>query len=152
MASSSRRLSLDRACLRLRLAVAGRAPRASFPHPAGVRRLYQPHHQAEQKSPNSSSNNPRMHASAASRSSAVVAAASSASMEQKSKKFITTSVTAKTVEAMKTEIHEAVHGGADIVELSLDFLESLPQDEDIKQLINACPLPAIVTIRAAWEG
>jgi len=66
--------------------------------------------------------------------------------------YITTSVTASTVEAMKAEIEEAITGGADIVELRVDFLQRFDREQDLKELIDACSVPCIVTARAKWEG
>jgi 3-dehydroquinate dehydratase len=66
--------------------------------------------------------------------------------------FITTSVTAPDVDGMKTEIKEAEAGGADIVELRLDFLKNLNPVADVRALLDACSVPAIVTLRPKWEG
>lgn len=66
--------------------------------------------------------------------------------------LITTSVTAPDVESMKAEIKEAEAGGADVVELRLDFLGSLDPERDIRALLDACSVPAIVTLRPTWEG
>ena len=50
------------------------------------------------------------------------------------------------------EINQAVESGADIVELRIDFLRSFNAARDIRVLLDACPVPCIVTYRPAWEG
>lgn len=65
---------------------------------------------------------------------------------------VATSVTATNLEDMKTEIRQAAQAGADIVELRLDYLESIDEDRDIDALVKCCELPTIATFRPAWEG
>lgn len=62
------------------------------------------------------------------------------------------SVTAKTVAGALEEIEQIAKGGADIVELRLDFLTDLNAEKDIPALLSSSRLPAIVTYRPVWEG
>ena len=66
--------------------------------------------------------------------------------------FITTSVTASSVEGCIAEIKEAVALGVDIVELRLDFLQGFQPERDLDALMASCPIPYIVTYRPKWEG
>lgn len=50
------------------------------------------------------------------------------------------------------EIAEAVAGGADIVELRLDFIDGLDAAKDVPAMLAACDVPCIVTYRPTWEG
>lgn len=63
-----------------------------------------------------------------------------------------TSLVAPTVEGMLAEAQEAEQNGADIVELRLDYLQQFAPEADLSRLLQACPLPAIVTYRPTWEG
>ena len=65
---------------------------------------------------------------------------------------LTTSVIAPTVNEALLEIQEAVDGGADIVELRVDFIDGLDAARDIPRMLEACPAPCIVTYRPTWEG
>ena len=66
---------------------------------------------------------------------------------------LTTSVIAPTVAEALTEIDEAVAGGADIVELRVDFIPTLDADgKDLTAMLERCPVPCIVTYRPTWEG
>ena len=65
---------------------------------------------------------------------------------------LTTSVIAPTVEEALSEIVEAVEGGADIVELRVDFIDGLDAAVDIPKMLAACAVPCIVTYRPTWEG
>ena len=65
---------------------------------------------------------------------------------------LTTSVIACTMSEALGEINQAVESGADIVELRIDFLRSFNAARDIRVLLDACPVPCIVTYRPAWEG
>jgi len=65
---------------------------------------------------------------------------------------LTTSVIAPTVEEALSEIVEAVEGGADIVELRVDFIDGLNAAVDIPKMLAACAVPCIVTYRPTWEG
>ena len=65
---------------------------------------------------------------------------------------LTTSVIAPTVEEALAEIVEAVDGGADIVELRVDFIDGLDAPVDIPKMLAACAVPCIVTYRPTWEG
>lgn len=49
-------------------------------------------------------------------------------------------------------MEEAVANGAEIVEIRLDFIESLNAEDDIPRLVEACCVPCIVTFRPIWEG
>lgn len=62
-----------------------------------------------------------------------------------------TILTAKTVNAMLAEAHEAVEAGADIVELRIDYLQNFNPKVDLATLKEKCPLPAIITFRPTWE-
>ena len=64
---------------------------------------------------------------------------------------LTTSVIAPVDEAL-LEIQEVVDGGADIVELRVDFIDGLDAARDIPRMLEACPAPCIVTYRPTWEG
>ena len=63
-----------------------------------------------------------------------------------------TSLTAPSVEGMLVEAQEAVENGATIVELRIDYLQDFSPDPDLRELLEGCPLPAIVTYRPEWEG
>ena len=65
---------------------------------------------------------------------------------------LTTSVIAPTVEEALAEIVEAVEGGADIVELRVDFIDGLDAPVDLPKMLAACAVPCIVTYRPTWEG
>lgn len=62
------------------------------------------------------------------------------------------SVTAKTVAGALQEIEQIAKGGADIVELRLDFMIDFNAEKDIPALLGASSIPAIVTYRPVWEG
>lgn len=66
--------------------------------------------------------------------------------------LICTSVTANNLDDFIGEIHEAVNAGVDVVELRLDFLRGFDPAQDLDIIMQACPLPFIVTYRPAWEG
>jgi 3-dehydroquinate dehydratase/shikimate dehydrogenase len=66
--------------------------------------------------------------------------------------YITTSVTASTVDAFLAEIQEAAASGVDIIELRLDFIKDFDTARDLERILKACPLPSIVTYRPKWEG
>ncbi len=52
-----------------------------------------------------------------------------------------------------TQAERAKREGADLVELRLDRLAMQPQAGDAaRRLVQACPLPSIVTCRPEWEG
>lgn len=63
--------------------------------------------------------------------------------------LVCTSVTAPTAAAALRDFHTAAAAGADAVELRLDLLYA---GEAWEPLLDASPLPVIVTNRAAWEG
>jgi len=65
---------------------------------------------------------------------------------------LTTSVIAPTVDEALSEIVEAVEGGADIVELRVDFIDDLDAPVDVPKMLAACSVPCIVTYRPTWEG
>lgn len=65
---------------------------------------------------------------------------------------LTTSVIAPTVDEALAEIVEAVEGGADIVELRVDFIDGLDAPVDLPKMLAACAVPCIVTYRPTWEG
>ncbi|KAG2496617.1 hypothetical protein HYH03_005438 [Edaphochlamys debaryana] len=80
------------------------------------------------------------------------AAEAAPAAEEATTSYITTSVTATTVEAFLAEIQEAAASGVDIIELRLDFLTDFDPERDLERITQACPLPYIVTYRPAWEG
>jgi len=49
----------------------------------------------------------------------------------------------------RRDIAAAARAGADIIELRVD---KLPAGEDLRPVLADCPIPAIVTCRAKWEG
>src|SRR5271170_731502 len=53
------------------------------------------------------------------------------------------------LEKARREIADAVAAGADLIELRVD---KLPVGEDLRPVLADCPIPAIVTCRAKWEG
>ena len=65
---------------------------------------------------------------------------------------LTTSVIASSVDEALKEIDRAVFGGADIVELRIDFLKNLQVERHLRVLLETCPVPCIVTYRPKWEG
>jgi len=65
---------------------------------------------------------------------------------------VATSVTATNLEDMKKEIQQAEKAGADIVELRMDFLETIGVEDDVDGLVQCCKLPTIATVRPLWEG
>lgn len=68
------------------------------------------------------------------------------------KTMICTSVAGATVaEALET-IKTANQSGADLLELRLDFYEDFAAERHLKQLLDACAVPKIVTYRPSWEG
>jgi hypothetical protein len=50
------------------------------------------------------------------------------------------------------QLVQAAEAGADLVEIRLDYLAHFNPATDLAKLLNACPLPAIVTYRPTWEG
>ena len=84
-----------------------------------------------------------------SRARAVVARAS----DDATRCALTTSVIASTLEDARRDVRDAVEKGADIVELRVDFLGAADRVADaLEALIDACPVPVIVTYRPTWEG
>jgi 3-dehydroquinate dehydratase/shikimate dehydrogenase len=75
-----------------------------------------------------------------------------ASTSSRTSTLICTSLTAPSVAGMLAEAGEAVAAGADIVELRVDFLQGFVPTTDLPALLQACPLPVIVTYRPEWEG
>jgi 3-dehydroquinate dehydratase/shikimate dehydrogenase len=49
----------------------------------------------------------------------------------------------------RRDIAAATRAGADLIELRID---KLPLGEDLQPVLGGCPIPAIVTCRAKWEG
>ncbi|XP_042512950.1 bifunctional 3-dehydroquinate dehydratase/shikimate dehydrogenase, chloroplastic-like isoform X2 [Macadamia integrifolia] len=58
----------------------------------------------------------------------------------------------KSVDQMLIEIGKAKAGGADLVEVRLDYLNSFNPRQDLKILIKRSPLPTLFTYRPKWEG
>ena len=61
-------------------------------------------------------------------------------------------LTARTVEAMRTDMIAAAADGVDMVECRLDFLEALPDDQQLHDLLIAPPVAVLATCRPAREG
>lgn len=61
-------------------------------------------------------------------------------------------LTASTVEAMRTDMIAAAADGADMVECRLDFLETLPDDDQLHGLLVGPPVPVLVTCRPTRQG
>jgi hypothetical protein len=66
--------------------------------------------------------------------------------------LLCTSIAADSVAAAVDTISEANNSGADLLELRLDFYQDFDASQHLKQLLNACNLPTIVTFRPKWEG
>ena len=61
-------------------------------------------------------------------------------------------LTSPDVAAMRAAMAAAVAGGADAVELRLDYLRRAPTDEELRHLLAGAPAETIATCRPAWEG
>ncbi|EOA30069.1 hypothetical protein CARUB_v10013176mg [Capsella rubella] len=59
---------------------------------------------------------------------------------------------ANSVDEMVTEMFKACELGADLVEIRLDALKVFNPLEDLKTIIQQCPLPTLFTYRPKWEG
>ncbi|GAV63392.1 DHquinase_I domain-containing protein/Shikimate_DH domain-containing protein/Shikimate_dh_N domain-containing protein [Cephalotus follicularis] len=61
-------------------------------------------------------------------------------------------IMADSIDVMVVYMGKAKAAGADLVEIRLDSLKSFNPSEDLKILINECPLPTLFTYRPKWEG
>ncbi|KAF5774145.1 putative 3-dehydroquinate dehydratase, Shikimate dehydrogenase [Helianthus annuus] len=61
-------------------------------------------------------------------------------------------IMADTVDQMLLHMNSAKSSGADLVEIRFDSLKGSGTHEDIKTLIESCPLPTLFTYRPTWEG
>ncbi|KAM0070500.1 putative 3-dehydroquinate dehydratase, Shikimate dehydrogenase (NADP(+)) [Helianthus debilis subsp. tardiflorus] len=61
-------------------------------------------------------------------------------------------IMADTVDHMLLHMNSAKPSGADLVEIRFDSLKGSGTHEDIKTLIESCPLPTLFTYRPKWEG
>jgi 3-dehydroquinate dehydratase / shikimate dehydrogenase len=75
-----------------------------------------------------------------------------ASVPDSGRALLCTSITADSVQSALDMIVLANGSGADIVELRLDFYKNFQPQKHLKQLMEACRLPFIVTYRPEWEG
>ncbi|XP_077232468.1 dehydroquinate dehydratase, putative / shikimate dehydrogenase isoform X2 [Tasmannia lanceolata] len=58
----------------------------------------------------------------------------------------------KSVDEMLIGMVQAKDSGADVIELRIDYLESLRPRSDLEILLRDKPLPVLVTYRPKWEG
>jgi 3-dehydroquinate dehydratase/shikimate dehydrogenase len=63
--------------------------------------------------------------------------------------YLCVSIFVRTLLQARQEIAEAAEGGADMVELRID---TFTNPSHVRELVDKCILPAIVTCRASWEG
>ncbi|KDD72891.1 type I 3-dehydroquinase, partial [Helicosporidium sp. ATCC 50920] len=61
-------------------------------------------------------------------------------------------LTGSSVEEQVGQAHAAKARGADLVEIRLDYLDEFEPSTHVAELLQACPLPSIVTCRPVWEG
>jgi len=61
-------------------------------------------------------------------------------------------LTAETLPEMQEECLAALRAGADAVEIRLDYLNRLPSETELAELIAACPVEVIVTCRPTRQG
>lgn len=54
---------------------------------------------------------------------------------------------AESVDVMLVDMGKAKFNGADLVEIRLDSLKAFDPRNDLKTLINGCPLPTLFTYR-----
>ncbi|XP_043709231.1 bifunctional 3-dehydroquinate dehydratase/shikimate dehydrogenase, chloroplastic-like isoform X2 [Telopea speciosissima] len=70
----------------------------------------------------------------------------------KNSTLICSPVMGQSVDQMLSEMGKAKAGGADLVEVRLDYLNNLNPRQDLKVLIKQSPLPTLFTYRPKWEG
>ncbi|XP_043720623.1 bifunctional 3-dehydroquinate dehydratase/shikimate dehydrogenase, chloroplastic-like [Telopea speciosissima] len=58
----------------------------------------------------------------------------------------------QSVDQMLSEISKAKAGGADLVEVRLDYLNNFNPRQDLEILIKQSPLTTLITYRPKWEG
>ena len=73
------------------------------------------------------------------------------SFELPERSLMTTSITATTVEAFRTEMEQASGTGVDVLELRLDFISDFDTERDLLRIMKHSKLPYIVTYRPKWE-
>jgi len=61
-------------------------------------------------------------------------------------------LTARTIEAMRVDMLAASAEGADMVECRLDFLDALPDDEQLRDLLAQAPAEVLITCRPTRQG
>ncbi|XVF62678.1 hypothetical protein PTKIN_Ptkin09bG0027500 [Pterospermum kingtungense] len=61
-------------------------------------------------------------------------------------------IMADSIDKMVIDMAKAKANTADLVEIRLDCLKSFNPHQDLKVLINQCPLPTLFTYRPVWEG
>ena len=70
----------------------------------------------------------------------------------KNSTLVCTPIMADSVDKMIVNIAKAKASGADLVEIRLDSLKVFDPHDDLKVLINGCPLPALFTCRLGQLG
>ncbi|KAJ7955028.1 Bifunctional 3-dehydroquinate dehydratase/shikimate dehydrogenase, chloroplastic [Quillaja saponaria] len=58
----------------------------------------------------------------------------------------------ESIAKMVIDMNKAKANDADLVEIRLDSLKNFKPYEDLKVLIQECPLPTLITYRPKWEG
>ncbi|XP_027348707.1 bifunctional 3-dehydroquinate dehydratase/shikimate dehydrogenase, chloroplastic-like [Abrus precatorius] len=71
---------------------------------------------------------------------------------RKSATLICAPIMGESIEKMKIDVHKAKAGGADLVEIRLDSLNTFDPYQDLSALIQNHPLPLLFTYRPTWEG
>ncbi|KAI7756574.1 hypothetical protein M8C21_009884 [Ambrosia artemisiifolia] len=61
-------------------------------------------------------------------------------------------IMADTLDQMLIHMNSAKSCGADVVEIRFDSLKGSGTHEDIKTLVESCPVPMVFTYRPKWEG
>lgn len=61
-------------------------------------------------------------------------------------------LTGSTVEVMRADMLLAAESGADTIEVRLDLLDSIPDDAQLRMLLDDAPVEIIATARASREG
>ncbi|XVE65687.1 hypothetical protein DITRI_Ditri08aG0019600 [Diplodiscus trichospermus] len=71
---------------------------------------------------------------------------------RKNPTLICAPIMADSIDKMVIQMAKAKASTADLVEIRLDSLKSFNPSEDLKLLIQQCPLPTLFTYRPVWEG
>ena len=61
-------------------------------------------------------------------------------------------ITSVSVESMLADAALAAEAGADMVEFRLDYLDDVPDPDQVRNVVSSCPVPAIITCRPKREG